>query len=140
MDEKIYKINRPLNINPFSIRLPLPALVSIMHRLSGIALFLALPFFLWGLQLSLESEHSFDTLQNKIHSTITQPFASLIIWLMTAAFFFHLLAGCRHLLMDCSIGDSLQGGRRGAWLVIILFLMIMIFLVHTYNQSRPIFG
>ena len=118
-----HNTQRPLNINPFSIRLPLPALISISHRLSGIFIFLGIPFLLLGLQRSLESQHSFDTLQR----LVTHPVMSVTLWLFVAALCFHLLAGCRHLLIDFQIGDSLKGGRLGAWIVVIVFLIKMIF-------------
>lgn len=118
-----HKTQRPLNINPFSIRLPLPALISISHRLSGIFIFLGIPFLLLGLQRSLESQHSFYILQR----LLMHPVISMVAWLFLAALCLHLLAGCRHLLMDCQIGDSLKGGRLGAWIVVIVFCITMIF-------------
>ena len=118
------KRHRPLNINPFSIQLPLPALISITHRLSGLFLFLCLPALLWCLNMSLESQHSFI----KLKKVLTHPLINVLIWLSLAALLFHLLAGMRHLIMDCRIGTSLKGGRLSAWMIVGLFISTMTFL------------
>lgn len=115
------KRHRPLNINPLSVQLPLPAFISISHRLSGIFIFLGIPFILWALSLSLESQSSFESLQNKMN----HPFVLGTVWFFLAALVFHLLAGLRHLMMDLDIGASLTGGRFSAWIVLILFFITM---------------
>jgi succinate dehydrogenase / fumarate reductase cytochrome b subunit len=120
---------RPININPFSVQIPVPALVSISHRLSGLFLFFCLPALLWCLDLSLESEHGFSSLQN----IIKHPIIGIFVWLGIAAFLFHLLAGIRHLLTDLGIGSSLKGGRLGAWLVWAIFIVALIFLGVRYR-------
>ena len=50
---------RPKYLNLIQIRLPVPGVVSILHRASGAALFLLLPFLLMLFELSLESPHTF---------------------------------------------------------------------------------
>jgi hypothetical protein len=56
---KVPKRSRPKNLNLLTIRLPIPALVSIMHRVSGAFLFLLLPGLLWLLAQSLASAESY---------------------------------------------------------------------------------
>lgn len=113
---------RPINVNPLSIRLPLPALVSIAHRLSGILVFLLIPILLWGLQRSLASPEGLNQVRDIFESAI----GKFVIWALISATLFHLCAGCRHLLMDMRIGDSLQGGRWGAWLVSLISFALII--------------
>lgn len=91
MDKK-----RPKNLNLTTIRLPLPALVSILHRLSGLILFLILPGMLYALHLSLESPRGFQIVMGFVGYPITKLALVTICW----AFLHHLFAGVRHLLSD----------------------------------------
>lgn len=111
---------RPININPFSIQLPITALVSIFHRLAGILVFLLIPMLLWGLDHSLRSQEGFWEVKQSLQS----PLWKMLAWGLFCGLTFHLLAGFRHLLMDIHIGDSRRAGRMSAVLVIILALVI----------------
>lgn len=113
---------RPKNLNLFTIRFPIPAIASILHRISGFILFLLIPFILWILQSSLISEQNFDD----IHQTLTSPLMKFIIWCSLSAFIYHFVAGIRHLLMDIHIGEELKSGRIGAILTIIISLLFII--------------
>lgn len=113
---------RPMNINPLSIRLPLPALVSISHRLSGVLVFLLIPVMLWGLRLSLVSPEGL----NQVRDCFGSPIGKFVVWIALAGLLFHLCAGIRHLLMDMHWGDSLKGGQWGARMVFFIsFLLIL---------------
>lgn len=113
---------RPININPLSIRLPLPAWVSIAHRLSGILVFLLIPCLLWALQLSLVSPEGMAQLKDHL----LHPAYKVLLWLLIAGLLFHLFAGIRHLLMDINVGDSKQGGRLGSLIVIAVTLITFV--------------
>jgi len=108
--------DRPKNLNLLTIHQPLPAIASILHRASGMILFLAIPFLLWGLYLSLSSEQAFDDL----HQTFSGPCVKLLIWAILSAFIYHFIAGIRHLLMDVHIGEGLKGGRLSALITVVL--------------------
>jgi succinate dehydrogenase / fumarate reductase cytochrome b subunit len=116
------KKQRPVNLNLFTIRQPIPAIVSILHRISGMFLFLIVPVILWGLQTSLASEESFA----RLHNYFTTPLAKTVSWLLLAPFLYHLVAGLRHLLMDINIGIELKSGRLSSILTIIIFLALII--------------
>ncbi len=107
---------RPVNLNLLTIHLPIAAIASILHRVSGVILFLFIPFALWMLYHSLHSETDFVFLT----LTLKKPLFKLLVWGWLTALAYHLLAGFRHILADAHIGTSKQGGARGAWLVIIL--------------------
>jgi len=111
---------RPINLNLFTIRFPLPAIISILHRLSGVFLFLLIPFALWLFAFSL-TESGFESIQDWLGSL----YGKLIVWIALAPFCYHFVAGCRHLLMDLHIGTSLQGGRRSAALTLIISLLLI---------------
>lgn len=116
------KKQRPKNLNLFTIRFPIPAIASILHRLSGFFLFILIPFMLWVLHLSLASQQSFDDL----HQVFTSPGIKFIIWLSLSAFIYHFIAGIRHLFMDIGIGEELKSGKFSAALTIMLSAIIII--------------
>ncbi len=107
--------NRPKNLDLTTIELPLPAKASILHRISGFALFFAVAFMLTALNASLESAESFAELK----STFDNGLAKLIIWLILSAVGYHLIAGIKHLLMDAGIGESKEGGKVGAIITLV---------------------
>lgn len=114
---------RPKNLNLFTIRLPINAVVSILHRASGMVLFLVLPFVLLGFQYSLHSSESYAVLANLFDAW----FVKLILIGLSWAFFHHFFAGIRHLLQDIHWMTSLQkarfSGRVVLWLVAISVLI-----------------
>lgn len=113
------KTGRPTNLNLFSIKWPVTALVSITLRISGILLFLATALLLYLLDLSLASEEDF----RRAGELLSAPAASFIVWLIVAALLYHLIAGCRHLLMDIGIGETWRAARSAAAAVIVLSII-----------------
>ena len=105
---------RPVYLNLFQFRFPLAAIVSIMHRISGVALFVGMALLLDLLAMALESDAGFAEAAALI-STLP---VKLFIWLVLAALIYHLVAGIRHMLMDFHVGDTLQGGRLGSQMTI----------------------
>ena len=111
----------PKNLNLFTIKFPLPAIISILHRLSGAILFLLIPFALWGLSYSF-TETGFETYR----TWFTNIYVKLSFWLLFMPFCYHLIAGIRHLLLDIHIGESLQKARFSAALTLILSLLMIL--------------
>ena len=107
---------RPVYLNLFQFRFPLAAIVSIMHRISGVALFVGMALLLDLLAMALESDAGFAEAAALI-STLP---VKLFIWLVLAALIYHLVAGIRHMLMDFHVGDTLQGGRLGSQMTIVI--------------------
>lgn len=101
------KKNRPKNLNLFTIRLPINAVVSILHRVSGIGLFLSLPLILLALQALVKSETSYVNLASWLNTW----FVKLMIIGLAWAFFHHFFAGIRHLLQDIHWMTSLNNAR-----------------------------
>lgn len=118
------KQNRPVNLNLFTIRFPLSAIVSILHRASGVILFLLIPLLLWMLQLSLTSPWSYLQLVD----CLAHPLTKLVIFGLLASLIYHLVAGIRHLFMDIHIGDSKAGGILGARIVMGLSVVLILLL------------
>jgi succinate dehydrogenase / fumarate reductase cytochrome b subunit len=93
-----------------SYRLPPAGIVSILHRISGAALFLLLPFLLWLFDLSLTSEISFE----RLRGVAAGGFAKLILLGLIWAFLHHLFAGIRFLMLDLHIGLDPSPSRASA--------------------------
>lgn len=116
------KHTRPKNLNLFTIHFPLPAIVSILHRISGVILFLFIPILLWGLNLSLASQQDFESL----HQFLIHPIVKLIIGGGLAAFIVHFVAGIRHLLMDVHVGEGLKGGRLTSIITCVVSVLLIL--------------
>ncbi|MFC6632470.1 succinate dehydrogenase, cytochrome b556 subunit [Microbulbifer taiwanensis] len=114
--------NRPVNLDISTIKLPAAALVSILHRISGVVLFAVVALLLCMLDASLESEQGFADVAAAFNSVP----AKLVLWAALAALIYHLVAGIRHLLMDLGIGESLEGGRRGAVTVLVVAVILIL--------------
>ncbi|WP_442876565.1 succinate dehydrogenase, cytochrome b556 subunit [Endozoicomonas sp. GU-1] len=113
---------RPVNLDITTIKLPLPAYTSILHRISGVILFIGLGFLLYGLELSLASEESFDALK----ALLSAPLAKFIIWGILSALIYHLIAGVKHLLMDMDVGDGKESGSLGSIVTLVLSTVLII--------------
>lgn len=113
---------RPVNIDLLGFRFPITAITSIIHRITGVVLFLAIPVALCILERSLSSESAF----NQLKVDFELPLIKVGLWLIIASLTYHIVAGLRHLLMDIHIGDSLEGGRLGARLVILISLVLVV--------------
>lgn len=110
------KQNAPVFLNLTQIRFPVTAIVSILHRLSGLLLFLALPLLIYALQQSLHSQESFAALISQIDALPIKIILAILLW----SLFHHLLAGLRFLLLDIELGIQRQQARNTAWLVNII--------------------
>lgn len=91
-------------------RLPPPGMVSIMHRISGAALFLALPLLLWLFELSLMSEISYARLSGFVSNWAVK----LVLLVLAWALLHHLIAGIRFLVLDLHVGLDRPAARKSA--------------------------
>jgi succinate dehydrogenase / fumarate reductase cytochrome b subunit len=111
---------RPKFLNLFQIRQPIPAIVSILHRISGAALFVFLWIFLVGLERSLVSAESYAG----VKAAIGHPLAKLVLLGLVWAVLHHTFAGMRHLGLDLRLGIQLPAARWTAYSVLILSLAL----------------
>ncbi|WP_018274790.1 succinate dehydrogenase, cytochrome b556 subunit [Teredinibacter turnerae] len=116
------KTNRPVNLDISTIKLPVTAYVSILHRVSGVVLLAGVLVLLYMLDMSLTSEQSFDELKELLAS----PLAKIVLWGVLSALAYHFVAGVRHLIMDAGVGESLEGGKRGAKVALVLAIVLII--------------
>ncbi len=113
---------RPVNLDLTKFAFPLPALASITHRVAGMVLFAGILFLLWVLERSLVSAEGF----NAVKEMLTAPLSRVITWVLLSALIYHLIAGIKHLCLDLGMGETLEGGRLSAWLVIIVSLVFIV--------------
>jgi succinate dehydrogenase / fumarate reductase, cytochrome b subunit len=111
---------RPKHLNLFVIKQPLPAIMSILHRVSGVFLFLFLALLLWLLQASLASQASFDNMR----AVAAHPLMKLLVILMVWSYLHHLFAGLRHLAFDMHIGADLGVARASSVAVMVASLAL----------------
>lgn len=114
--------NRPVNLDISTIKLPITAYVSILHRVSGVILFGVVAVLLCMLDASLESAESFAALKEGLQNPVYQ----FLIWGSLAALAYHTVAGIKHLIMDAGIGESLEGGQTGAKIVLIVAVVLIV--------------
>jgi succinate dehydrogenase / fumarate reductase cytochrome b subunit len=112
---------RPVYLNLFAIRLPLPAFVSILHRVSGALLFLiGIPLLLWVVQRSLASPEAWE----QVRATLSSPIAKLVLIVLAWAYLHHFIAGIRHLLMDLHWGMDLKSARQSSAVTLVLAVLL----------------
>ena len=107
------KTRRPVFFNLLQIQMPVGALTSITHRVTGILLALGIPFSIYILDQSLRSPESYTWLISLFDTWTFKAPAIVLIWALAH----HLLAGIRHLLSDIDVGSLLPAARRSAWIV-----------------------
>ena len=112
--------SRPKYLNLVQIRMPVTALVSILHRASGALLFFALPLLLWWWQLSLTSADTFASLQ----AMTTHWSAKLVVLGLAWGYLHHVCAGIRHLTTDLDLGTELAAARLSSKLVLGVSLVL----------------
>lgn len=114
------KSPRPVNLNLFQIRFPVMAIVSILHRITGVITFLAIPLLLYILNASLLNAQSYDQTVQFCHSGLCR----LALWAILVSVIYHLLAGVRHIVMDFGVGESLPPAKLSAFFVIAATLIL----------------
>lgn len=113
---------RPVNLDISTIKLPITAYVSILHRFSGIFLFAGVAVLLWMLDSSLDSQESFAAVRDAANNSVWK----FILWAVLSALAYHTIMGTRHLIMDCGIGESLKGGQLGAQIALTLAVIAIV--------------
>jgi succinate dehydrogenase / fumarate reductase, cytochrome b subunit len=113
---------RPKHLALHKIQLPLPAFVSILHRVSGFFLFLFLPLLLWMLHSSLNSIETYTRLVDILQSPVSKIILLGLLW----AFLHHFCAGIRYLALDLHFGTSLKQARASSKWVLAVSLLLTV--------------
>jgi succinate dehydrogenase / fumarate reductase cytochrome b subunit len=99
-------------------RLPVPGVLSILHRVSGALMVLLLPWTLWLLDLSLRSALGYQQLRQMVDGWLVKAVLAVLAW----ALLHHVVAGIRYLLLDLDLGVDRPSARRSAWIVLAVSL------------------
>ncbi|WP_155757929.1 succinate dehydrogenase, cytochrome b556 subunit [Acinetobacter rudis] len=115
------KSNRPVNLSmgqvlAVNLRSPV-AIASILHRLSGVIVFLLVPVLLWILDKSLSSPDGFEYVKTVVFGNLIVRF---VVWVFVAGLIYHFVNGIKHLLADLGVAEELQSGRIAATISLIL--------------------
>lgn len=116
--------NRPVNMDLTSLKFPITAIVSILHRLSGIGIFILLPLALYILSMSLHSHASYDDLQSLLALHIMK----FGLWVFLSSLAYHVVAGVRHIILDMGFGEEIQSAKFSAMIVLITAIIAIIVL------------
>ncbi len=115
-----------------SYRLPPAGIISILHRISGVVLFLLLPFVIWMFDTSVTSEISYDEFKSVFtagHGWLPAFLVNFVTWGLIWAYLHHFIAGVRHLLMDTNHHlVSKQTGHNTAVGVLVLSIGLTLIL------------
>ena len=120
MSEATVRKQRPKHLALNQIRLPLPGIVSILHRVSGAGLFLLLPFLLYLLDRSLGSAETFETFS----AVVGHPLVKLLLIGLLWAYMHHFCAGIRFLMLDLHKGLELEEARKSSKIVLVVSLTL----------------
>ncbi|MDV6345044.1 succinate dehydrogenase, cytochrome b556 subunit [Nitrosomonas sp. Is37] len=121
--ETKFQRKRPKYLNLFKIKQPLPAQVSILHRISGVLLFFpGIPLLLCSLQMLLGSPEGFAELQ----LILVNPFVKGALLLPVWFFMHHFCAGIRYLALDLHYGISLEQARLSSKIVFIMGFILTV--------------
>lgn len=101
---------RPVHLNLLKIKLPIGGVMSIIHRATGVFMFLSLPVLIYLLDLSLSGVAGFAKADSLVHSLVGVVFVFLLMWSIAH----HLLAGIRYLLIDVDKGVEKEMARQTA--------------------------
>jgi succinate dehydrogenase / fumarate reductase, cytochrome b subunit len=121
------------NINAFkdlpTYRLPPAGIVSILHRISGVLMFVLLPLAIWIFDTSVSSEISFARFRAAFNVGAGGVILKLIALALLWAYLHHFIAGVRHLLMDVShAAVSKERGATSAKITLVLSLVLTVIL------------
>ncbi|OGS94387.1 MAG: succinate dehydrogenase, cytochrome b556 subunit [Gallionellales bacterium RIFCSPLOWO2_12_FULL_57_18] len=115
---------RPKHLALHQIKLPLPGIVSILHRISGLLLFFALPLLLLMLQYSLRSIETYTWLLD----VLAHPLPKLILLVLLWAFLHHFCAGLRYLAIDLDYGVKLAQARASSKAVLAVSMILTVWM------------
>lgn len=104
------------------MNMPIPSIVSILHRATGILLVAGVAVLLFMLDESLASEQQFDNIKTLAGSLVFK----LIVLVVLAGLIYHSVAGVKHLIMDMGIGETLEGGILAAKLVFVVSAILTV--------------
>jgi succinate dehydrogenase / fumarate reductase cytochrome b subunit len=110
-------------LNLFLIKFPITAITSIFHRVTGIFLFLFIPFLLFFFKIALESESSFSW----VLSIFNLIYVKILLFFIFSSFIYHLVMGVKHIFMDLGFfDDKISSFKCSIVSIMISFILIVL--------------
>ncbi len=116
------KKQRPVNLDLTTISMPATANASILHRITGVAMFFALIFVIYAWAISLQSAEGFAHAQELMQGVI----GKIIAIGTLGALSYHIIGGLRHMVMDMGHWEELESGSLSAKLAIAIWLVTLV--------------
>jgi succinate dehydrogenase / fumarate reductase cytochrome b subunit len=120
----IVKKQRPVNLELNTIKFPPAAISSILHRVTGVAMFFALLFVIWAWAVSVSSPEGFANVRAMMDGIIGKVIAIGTLSALT----YHILGGLRHVVMDLGHWEELESGNLSAKIAIALWIVLTVVL------------
>ena len=114
--------DRPVYLSLTQFGWPVTAIASILHRITGVLMFVGTAYLIWLLDLALRSQAGFASAV----STLAEPLPKLVLWGVLVLFAYHIVAGVKHMFMDFHVGDSFEAASRGAYIVFIVTAVLAV--------------
>lgn len=120
--QQIVKKQRPVNLQLNTISFPPSAIASILHRVTGVAMFFALLFVIWAWAVSVSSNEGFDLVKEVMAGVL----GKIVAIGTLSALIYHILGGVRHVIMDAGHWEEIQSGNNSAKVMIALWVVVTI--------------
>lgn len=119
---EIVKKQRPVNLDLNTIKFPPAAIASILHRVTGVAMFFALLFVIYAWATSVASVDGY----NSVIAAMDAWYGKVILIGTLSALSYHIIGGVRHLVMDMGHWEELESGNNSARIAIALWVLVTI--------------
>ena len=115
------KDKRPVNLDISTIHFPLAAITSVLHRISGVIVFVGVAILLWMFDMSLSSEEGFNALRECSESALFK----FVVWAILSALAYHMVAGVKHLILESGLGETKEGVAIAAKLIVVVSALLI---------------
>jgi len=116
------KKERPVYLSLTQFAWPVTAIASIVHRITGVILFIGIGYLLWLLNLALSSPVGFADSQ----ALLAMPLPKLALIGVVGLLIYHLVAGVKHMIMDFHIGDTIEAASSAAYVVFAISIVLTV--------------
>jgi len=112
---------RPVNLDLGTVKFPITAIASILHRVCAVISWVGLGVLLLCLEYALQSEARFNTMSGAIASNV---FYQFLIWGFLTAFGYYCMATVKHIIQDFGFFEDFEGGKMISWTAITLGILL----------------
>lgn len=114
------KKERPVYLSLTQFKFPITAIASIVHRITGVLLFVGIAYLIWLLDLGLDSQTGFAEAQ----AVLAEPLPKLVLIGVLGLLTYHLVAGVKHMVMDFHVGDTFEAASAASYAVFAISILL----------------